>query len=86
MAKRGEARQGEKKPRKPRKDDLTFACYLILEDGTTLPWEETTEEQRNRFRENAIKRLSQVMSDYYTQHPDEYARLPDLSEEVRIDG
>ena len=63
------------KPRKPRKDDITVVCYLILEDGTTVPWEETTEEQRQRFWRNAAKRSSEALSDYYTQHPDEYARL-----------
>lgn len=68
----------ERKPRKPRKDDLTFVCYLILEDGTTVPWEETTEAQRKRFRENATKRLTQRMSDYYSQHPEEYAKLRSL--------
>lgn len=82
MAAKGGGRMAERKPRKTRKDDLTFVCYLILEDGTSVPWEETTEEQRNRFRENATKRLTQVMSDYYTQHPDEYALLPDLSESL----
>lgn len=45
-----------------------------------MPWEELTEEQIRRFRENAAKRLSQTMSDYYSRHPDEYARLPDRSE------
>ena len=68
----------ERKQRKPRKDDITFVCYLILEDGTTVPWEETTEEQRARFRENATKRLTAAMSDYYTQHPEEYAKLRSL--------
>lgn len=61
--------------RKPRKDDLSFVCYMILEDGSTVPFEDLTAEQRARFRENAAARLSQRMSDYYTQHPDEYARL-----------
>lgn len=68
----------ERKQRKPRKDDITFVCYLILEDGTTVPWEETTEAQRQRFRENATKRLTQRMSDYYSQHPEEYAKLRSL--------
>lgn len=64
-----------RKERKPRKDDLSFVCYLILEDGTVVPWEETTEEQRARFRENATKRLTERMSDYYTRHPEEFAAL-----------
>lgn len=63
-----------------RKDDLTFVCYLILPDGTSVPWEETTEEQRQRFRERAAERLSRTMSAYYSRHPDEYARLPERKE------
>ena len=63
------------KSKKPRKSELTFAVYMILEDGSTVPWEELTEEQIRRFRENAARRLSETMSDYYTQHPDEYRAL-----------
>lgn len=68
----------ERKPRKPRKDDIEVVGYLILEDGSIIPWEERTPEQDRRFRENATKRLTTVMSDYYTQHPEEYAKLRSL--------
>ena len=61
-----------------RKDDITVVGYLILEDGRIIPWDERTTEQDRRFRENATKRLTQVMSDYYTQHPEEYAKLESL--------
>ena len=67
--------------RKPRKDDLSFVCYMILEDGSTVPFEDLTQEQLQRFRENATRRLTERMSDYYTQHPDEYAKLKSLEEE-----
>ncbi|MBR5342576.1 MAG: hypothetical protein IK149_01620 [Oscillospiraceae bacterium] len=61
------ARTAEKAKRR----ELGFVCYMILEDGNTVPFEELTEEQRQRFRENAAARLSARMSDYYTQHPTE---------------
>lgn len=61
------ARTAEKSKRR----ELSFVCYMILEDGSTVPFEDLTEEQRRRFRENATKRLSERMSDYYTQHPEE---------------
>ena len=54
---------------------LNFVCYMILEDGSTVPFEDLTEEQRRRFRENATQRLSEHMSDYYTQHPEEWKKL-----------
>ena len=68
----------ERKQRKPRKDDITVVGFLILEDGNVIPWEERTPEQDRRSRENATKRLTRTMSDYYSQHPEEYARLPSL--------
>lgn len=68
----------ERKQRKPRKDDIEVVGYLILEDGSIIPWDERTPEQDRRFRENATKRLTAAMSDYYTQHPEEYAKLRSL--------
>ncbi len=56
---------------KTKKRELGFVCYMILEDGSTVPFEDLTEEQRRRFRENAAQRLSANLSDYYTQHPEE---------------
>ena len=58
-----------------KRKELGFVCYMILEDGSTVPFEDLTEEQRRRFRENAAEQLSQRMSDYYTQHPEEFERL-----------
>lgn len=55
--------------------ELTFACMLLYEDGRAVPFEELTKEEIQRFRENAARRLSHNMSDYYTQHPEEFARL-----------
>lgn len=55
--------------------ELTFACMLLYEDGRAVPFEELTEDELKRWRENAARRLSESMSDYYTQHPDEFARL-----------
>ena len=64
-----------RKPRKAPKDDITVRGFMILEDKTIVPVEELTEEQIRRFQENAAKRSSEALSDYYTQHPDEFARL-----------
>ena len=61
-----------------RKDDITVVGYLIREDGSIIPWDERTPEQDRRFRENATKRLTRTMSDYYTQHPEEYAKRRSL--------
>ena len=61
---------------KQKKKELSFAIMMIMEDGRTVPFGELSEEERARWRENAAARLSERMSDYYTQHPEEAARLP----------
>lgn len=64
-----------RKAEKPKKKELSFVCYMILEDGSTVPFEDLSEEQLQRFRKNAAQRLTERMSDYYTQHPEEFAML-----------
>ena len=63
-----------KKPRKPHKSNLTFSAFVIF-NGVAIPVEELTEEQHRTWQENMCRRLSETMSDYYTQHPEEYALL-----------
>ena len=46
-----------------------------MPDGTTKLLEELTDEERAQWQRNMRERLSETMSDYYTQHPDEYRRL-----------
>ncbi len=58
-----------------KRPELTAVAYVIMEDGEIVPFDEMTEEQRTRWQENTCKRLSERMSDYYTQHPDQYQRL-----------
>ena len=51
------------------KDDIGFACYLILEDGVTVkPMEEITEEERDKWNEGMTRRLTENMSNYYRRH------------------
>ncbi|MBR5094473.1 MAG: hypothetical protein IK095_05210 [Oscillospiraceae bacterium] len=67
-------RVAAREPRKKR-EEIRVVGYLILEDGRTVPMDEITPEERERWIAACQKRLSQRMSDYYTQHPEEYARL-----------
>ena len=55
--------------------ELTCVSFVIFPDGRTVPVEELTPEERAQWRENMRRRLSENMSDYYTQHPEQYARL-----------
>lgn len=58
-----------------KREEIRVVGYLILEDGRTVPMDEITPEERERWLAACRARLSQRMSDYYTQHPEEYARL-----------
>ena len=58
-----------------KRNEITVVGFLILEDGSTVPMEDLTTEQRAAWKESCCKRLSQRLSDYFTQHPEEYARV-----------
>ena len=50
---------------------LTCSGYITLKDGRTIPIEEMTPEERERVNKSMNERLSRVMSEYYSNHPDE---------------
>lgn len=56
-----------------RKNDITCVCYMIMPDGRTIPFEELTAEERAEWKKRVLQRLSDGMSAYYTQNPEEYA-------------
>lgn len=58
-----------------KRKELTCVSYVIFPDGRTVPVGELTEEERAQWHANMLRRLSEGRSDYYTQHPDQYARL-----------
>lgn len=65
---------GGKRAYKQRKSDLSFVCYLLI-DGQTIPLDELTDEQRERWQQGMSRRLSENMSFYYSEHPEEYTSL-----------
>lgn len=54
---------------------LGYVCYVLMPDRGPIPVNELTDEERAQWGANMRQRLSANMSDYYTQHPDEYTRL-----------
>lgn len=48
---------------------------MVFPDGRTVPVEALTDDERAQWQANMRRRLSENMSDYFTQHPEEYARL-----------
>ena len=65
---------GGKRAYKPRKSDLSFVCYVLI-DGQTIPVDELSDEQRERWQQGMSQRLSENMSFYYSEHPEEYTAL-----------
>lgn len=56
---------------------LTCVSYVIMPDGRTVPVKDLTPEERAQWQENMRRRAAEAMNAYYTQHPDEFARLSD---------
>jgi hypothetical protein len=46
-----------------------------MPDGRTVPVDDLTEEERAEWHRRQLKRLSEDLSAYYTQHPEDYAKL-----------
>lgn len=58
-----------------KRPELTYVNYVIMEDGSIVPFDKLTEEQHRLWARNTCARLSEDMSDYYTQHPANYKSL-----------
>lgn len=54
---------------------LGYVCYVIMPGRGPVPLENLTPEERAQWAENKRRRLSENMSAYYSQHPEEYAAL-----------
>lgn len=58
-----------------KRKELTCVSFVVFPDGRTVPVEELTEQERETWHARMRERLSEAMSGYYTQHPEEFARL-----------
>lgn len=56
------------------KKELT-ATVQVLVDGAAKPFEKLTDEELKKLRKNAKQRLSNSLSLYFTQHPEEYQNV-----------
>ncbi len=58
------------------KKELTFSCKVIFKDeNRVVDWEDLTEEEKENCRKTWSERLSQTVSDYYSNHLDQFERL-----------
>lgn len=68
----------EKKPRRQRAPQtLGYVCYVLMPDRGPVPVNELTPEEKEQWHANMRRRLTENMSDYYTQHPDEWQKMID---------
>lgn len=58
-----------------KRKEITVKCYVLMPDGRTVPVEDLTEVERAAWHERQLQRLSENLSDYYTQHPENYAKV-----------
>lgn len=58
---------------------LTVVGYIHLKDDRIIPVEEMTPEERARVNKSMNERLSRVMSEYYSLHPEEFDKLHSLT-------
>lgn len=58
-----------------RRDELNCVSYVIMPDSRAVQVDELTPEENIQWQANMTERLGEAMSDYYTQHPQEYINL-----------
>lgn len=54
---------------------LGFICYVNMPDRGAVNVDDLTASEREQWQANMCRRLSEDMSAYYTQHPEEFAAL-----------
>lgn len=59
--------------------ELTYSISVIVGD-TVKPFDELTESEHQQLRDNVKERLSNSLSTYFTQHPDEYQKVREVKE------
>lgn len=58
--------------------ELTIRAFFNIGDKI-IPIEEMEPERLEEVKQNMLKRFSEGMSEYYSQHPDEFIKLGQVS-------
>lgn len=58
-----------------KKQKYTARCFIQIDEGEPIPIEKLSEEEKEVVFAKMSKRLSEGMSRYYGQHPDEFENL-----------
>ena len=57
------------------RNEVTYSCHLIKEDGTTVNFADLPPDEKQALRRKFGQRMANSMSEYFSQHPDEFAAL-----------
>ena len=60
------------------KESKSIPFRIFVKDtvnGETYAWEDLTEKEREKYRQRMSENLSRRMSDYYSNHLDQFERL-----------
>ena len=55
--------------------ELTARCFISINDAPPVPFESLSEETLEQAKRAMSARLERNMSAYFSQHPEEYARI-----------
>lgn len=58
-----------------RNEPIKCICKLIMPDGTILNVDDIPVEKRIEYGKIMAERSERVMNRYYSQHPEDYAKL-----------
>lgn len=58
-----------------KRGELRCVSYVVMPDGRSVPVDELTQEEKEQWQRRMLERLGENMSDYYSQHPELYARF-----------
>lgn len=60
-----------------RSNTIPYRIFIIdRETGETHKWNDLSEAQKNKYKEQMAQNSSEIMSAYYGNHPEQAERLP----------
>lgn len=62
-----------------RRNEVTYSCHLIKEDGTTVNFEDLPPDEKQALSRKFGQRMANSMSEFLALHPEEYAKLKSIS-------
>jgi len=68
-----------------KRKEITVRCFVSLDGAESVPLQSLSKQQRQEVSDRIAKNFAVALNEYYSQHPEEYATFPDLSDKYNID-